>query len=114
MRVIRGCVFETNSSSTHSIIMCSKEEYNKWKNGETCLRPYRKERFVTKDKALKILSEYEVNINEDYDSVDEAFRDNGIYTYDSYFDDYFDSFCEEYITPSGDAIVAFGKYGYDG
>lgn len=114
MRVIRRCVFETNSSSTHSIVMCSKEEYDKWENGETCLIPYNKGRFITKNEALNILSEDEIDINK-YDSIDEAFSDNEIYTYDSYFDDYrLDSFYEEYMTPSGDTIVAFGKYGYDG
>lgn len=31
---IRMGVFETNSSSTHSMVICTKEEYEKWKNGE--------------------------------------------------------------------------------
>lgn len=34
MEQIRRNVFETNSSSTHSITMCPKEEFEKWKNGE--------------------------------------------------------------------------------
>ena len=33
-RQIRRGVFETNSSSTHSITMCSNKEYEKWENGE--------------------------------------------------------------------------------
>lgn len=33
-RQIRRGVFETNSSSTHSLTMCSEEEFEKWKNGE--------------------------------------------------------------------------------
>jgi hypothetical protein len=37
MRVIRRGVFETNSSSTHSITMCSIEEYEKWESGEVLL-----------------------------------------------------------------------------
>ena len=31
---IRRSIFETNSSSTHSITMVSGSEYDKWKNGE--------------------------------------------------------------------------------
>lgn len=31
---IRRYVFETNSSSVHSLTMCSGEEFKKWKNGE--------------------------------------------------------------------------------
>lgn len=34
MKIIRLGTFETNSSSTHSITMCMKEEYEKWKSGE--------------------------------------------------------------------------------
>ena len=33
-RQIRRGVFETNSSSVHSLTMCSGEEYKKWENGE--------------------------------------------------------------------------------
>ena len=33
-RQIRRGVFETNSSSTHSIVICSEEEYKKWVKGE--------------------------------------------------------------------------------
>ena len=34
MRQIRRNVFETNSSSTHSITMCMKSEFDKWVAGE--------------------------------------------------------------------------------
>ena len=34
MRQIRKNVFETNSSSTHSITMCMKSDYDKWVSGE--------------------------------------------------------------------------------
>lgn len=34
MKIIRCKVFETNSSSTHSLTICSDEEYTKWENGE--------------------------------------------------------------------------------
>ena len=33
-RQIRRNVFETNSSSTHSLTMCSEEEFEQWKKGE--------------------------------------------------------------------------------
>ena len=31
---IRKGLFETNSSSTHSLTMCTKEDYGKWEKGE--------------------------------------------------------------------------------
>lgn len=34
MKIIRRNTFETNSSSTHSITMCNKSDFDKWKNGE--------------------------------------------------------------------------------
>ena len=33
-RIVRAGVFETNSSSTHSLTMMSLDEFNKWKSGE--------------------------------------------------------------------------------
>lgn len=33
-RQVRKGVFETNSSSIHSITMCTKTDYVKWMNGE--------------------------------------------------------------------------------
>lgn len=33
-RQIRRGVFETNSSSVHSITMCSDSEFDRWENGE--------------------------------------------------------------------------------
>jgi hypothetical protein len=33
-RQVRLGVFETNSSMTHALTMCSDSEYSKWQNGE--------------------------------------------------------------------------------
>ena len=32
---VRKGLFETNSSSVHSLVLCSESEYEKWKNGES-------------------------------------------------------------------------------
>ena len=34
MRQVRRGLFETNSSSTHSLTVCSKDEYQRWKDGK--------------------------------------------------------------------------------
>lgn len=31
---VRSHIFETNSSSVHSLTMCTEEEFNKWKSGD--------------------------------------------------------------------------------
>jgi hypothetical protein len=33
MKINRYNIFETNSSSVHSLVMCSDKEYEDWKNG---------------------------------------------------------------------------------
>ena len=38
--VIRYGVFETNSSSSHSLCVCTKEEYEKFKKGDLVLDTY--------------------------------------------------------------------------
>ena len=40
MRIFRRGTFETNSSSTHSLVILSKEEYNAWRNDEIVLDIY--------------------------------------------------------------------------
>lgn len=57
MEIIRNRVFETNSSSTHSITMCMKSDYDKWKNGELYFLEC-KEKFVTKEERDEILRKY--------------------------------------------------------
>lgn len=92
-RTIRYGVFETNSSSTHSLCICTEDEYERWKNGELLFDSYREE--FTSEK---------------FDYWDEPNK-----TFDEYWDDeYLEPFEEEYVSPSGDRIVVFGKYGWDG
>ena len=45
-RQIRRGVYETNSSSTHSLTMCSEEEFEQWKNGELLFDKWGSEPFV--------------------------------------------------------------------
>lgn len=37
MKLIRNNIFETNSSSTHSLVIMSKDDYSKWQNHEVTL-----------------------------------------------------------------------------
>lgn len=113
-RQIRFNVFETNSSSTHSISMCPEEEYNKWINNELFLnqRYSPKKIFITKSEALEILEQ--LNPDYDEDDLEHALYDIDIYTHEKYFDnDYLCSFKETYTTQKGETIVAFGLYGSD-
>lgn len=95
---IRRNVFETNSSSTHSMTICTKNEYEQWKNGELLFDRYRDE--LVKPEDIKEKDDYRYQTYESYCEGDE--------------DCYLEGYCENYTTPSGDEIVIFGEYGYDG
>lgn len=51
---IRRGVFETNSSSVHSLTMCSNEEYDKWKKGEVLFWEW-DEKFATREEIIEEL-----------------------------------------------------------
>lgn len=101
MRQIRKNVFETNSSSTHSITMCMESDYDKWVAGELAWSRWNRE-------LVEITSEVKTSME----------NDEGDYlTYEQFYDwDYIDyeTFSSTYKTPNGDKIVSFGYYGYDG
>lgn len=135
-RQIRRGVFETNSSSTHSLTMCSEEEFEQWKNGKV-LFDEDGETFVkaselsNKDKEYAA-QEYEDNKDEyskDWPELSETAKERyytkyakendlineDAKTYDEWNNDYeLETFVDKYTTKSGDRVVAFGKYGYDG
>lgn len=115
-RQIRQGVFETNSSSVHSLTMCSAEEYQKWENGEVLFWMWKdkfgtKEEIITELKKKSWLSKYDWN-NEDI--VNDIFSDEGVQTCEEFFEnDWYETFEQRYTTPSGDEVVAFGYYGHD-
>lgn len=98
-RKIRRGVFETNSSSVHSITMCSSEEYGKWMNGEMVYDNYDG---VLVSKTDDVLEEIELN-DERYITVEQ---------YNDFYDGY-EQFEKSYTTSSGENVVAFGYYGQE-
>ncbi len=138
MKQIRNNVFETNSSSTHSFCICTEEQFEDWKRGN-CVYDYWNEKMVSTHvpdecdyEAAK--AEYEANksaYHKDWEDLpqntkDEYVRSSNAYkkrcganSYDfSTFTDWWDGelhhYEEHFVTPSGDKMVAFGQYGYDG
>lgn len=114
---IRKDLFETNSSSTHSLTMCPKEDYEKWKNGEVYFCSNGE--FYTKEEIIELSGDgyYNVDIehlkhlsNEDFDKYAKDYK---FYTLKNYNSDCLEYFYDEYTTKSGETIVVFGKYGWD-
>ena len=137
-RQIRYGVFETNSSSTHSMTICTKEEYDKWVKGELLFSRWGEEFANPEDNDTLTNAEKEV-VKEKYNNKKQRFwKDweelsneekeelyseeierkksyNDLVTYNEYFDDsYLEGYEKHYTTPKGEEIVIFGKYGYDG
>lgn len=115
-RQIRRGVFETNSSSIHSLTMCSGEEYKKWENEEVLFWKY-EDKFGTREEFIKELKKRSWFSGVNWDNKDEVnnvFSDEGIQTCEEFFDnEYYETFEQRYTTPNGDVVIAFGYYGHD-
>jgi hypothetical protein len=120
MESIRRGVFETNSSSTHSLTMCSESEFEKWKNGELLLNRWDRT-FIAKEEYIKKYEENKKKYFEKYpNDTEEDFEnyindDKEYYTYEEFWYDIdYETFKEKYTTEKGEKIVAFGYFGFDG
>ena len=130
MKQIRRNVFETNSSSVHSITMCLEDIYDKWVNDEvyfydsTYKLPEGRDKFFTWDDMLEFMRN-ELNVDEeDIKALIEAkendeseftsiLQDSDFYTADSYesYNEDCESYAEVFTTPLGERVVAFGYAG---
>ena len=100
MRQIRRNVFETNSSSTHSITMCMQSDYDKWKAGELVWSRW-------SDELVEITSKVKASMDAD---------DRAYLTYEQFNDwNYIDNetFVDKFTTPNNETVISFGYYGYD-
>ena len=140
---IRQGLFETNSSTTHTITMANKSEYDAWNKGEVLFNLY-EEKFLPVEQAIeeniKILSKSNDCEGEEFEKFVKAYREtksisdalsiiekppfdeSDIDWYELYLggDDYYERLCEyyetytkEFTTENGDTVVAFGYYGND-
>lgn len=76
MLLVRRGTFETNSSSTHSITMCSKSEFDKWKNGEIYFLE-EENRFVNNEERDLIIKELIIyqKLDIDYENKKVSYKD---------------------------------------
>ena len=142
MRQVRYGLFETNSSSTHSLIIANDKEYKQLLDGELFVSW--DGNFITREQVinslLKCATEYNYNndmlelLKEEFDIdvpaitreflkdlstdiLDALCREfiDGIESYGSYMgSEYLDNYEETYVSEHGDKIHIFGLYGRDG
>lgn len=102
---IRTGLFETNSSSVHSLVMVSENDYEKWKNGELVYDRMR-------DKLIPVTDEEYLEWKKENEEEDIDYYD--YLTFDE-FNDYdalsYETFSESFTTDNGDTVIAFGYYG---
>lgn len=124
MRTIRRNVFETNSSSSHSISISTETDWEAFKNGQRWV-DYRE--LLTFEEAVSRVEEY---YPEDAEKLRNAYAAEDMeavarimanYEFCSYkkWEELREDYGEEtysykFTTPSGDKMVAWGSYGYNG
>ena len=151
---VRRGVFETNSSSTHTLTICSKDDFDKWKHGEVFwlnndwykldtnkdfvtpkelkelaekYNEEQQERIDAGNKFAKVLDIDKVlNERPDYDSLEDSYWEDSYWDTERSrleactMDDWYarngdlETYSQSFTSPSGDEMVAFGAFGYDG
>lgn len=128
---IRKSVFETNSSSTHSLSVCDKTDFDKWVNGELIADLSRWDleliRFLTPEEAKKeafsrYQKEYDFSqqeMEDIYQQNKESFlKENHLFTFETYIQTVYQNLYEAETYRSemkigGQDVVIFGHYGRD-
>ena len=137
MYQIRQGVFETNSSSTHSMCICTEEEFENFKGNKAVwdtdnnkITPIdkiapayakRAKDFYQKTRSLFMkdwddLSE-EAQFKFIVSQFDQDYAGDWLFENKTFYEDWgtdLNRFEKHFTTPSGDKMVAFGEYGYDG
>lgn len=156
---IRRNVFETNSSSTHTLTICTQDEYEAFQRGELVLvsegwgdfnpdKYFGGKDFVSKEEVLERVKEVNKERKAKGEDEELLYEDDRFFTHvprvengdcKNYWDEHpqcceyeletcletddedyysyhgsFESYKTYFTTPSGDKMVAFGEYGYDG
>ena len=131
---VRNGVWETNSSSVHSLIMCNDDDFQKLFRGEYMIAGYGYKKGKYNDKFVstqevydyfkenfnnnKSRYEYEYGIsslddeNLDIDMI--LANDDIAYTLETYGGEEYEKFDDYFITDGGEKIWAFGYFGRDG
>lgn len=99
---IRQSLFETNSSSTHSLTMCTDSDFQKWKDGNLIFDYY-------DEVLIPVTDEIRKEIDEEGDT------EGRYYTYDDFNNGRleYETFEQEFKTPGGEKVIGFGYFGYD-
>lgn len=130
MKTIRQNVFETNSSSTHSMTIMDVYDYERWKKEEDSCYDENNRKIISLDQRTAMIKKDIIDYRKKYhpdklldfvtdDDVNDWLNDNYYdypLTYSEYINDYQSDLeidINHYTTQSNDKIVIICKYGYD-
>lgn len=117
----RNYIFETNSSSTHSMVLTTEDKMNRWEKGDLyytgdcwdipdAIKEYVDDEGFVEAKIVREAFKDEIDENED---LDYYLKDNyEIDSYDYWGEDY-EQDCFKYTSPSGDKLASRCYYGND-
>lgn len=126
MLKIRSNVFETNSSSVHSMVMCDDEEYKNLSEGKALITEEKE--IISIEEAYDLLVEesqewYNKELFEEMKTVDLNDPDIIValcdkyriaFTLEEYLNrEYYDFFDDSYTTKNDEIVHAFGYFGHD-
>lgn len=111
MLKIRQSVFETNSSSTHSLILCSDEDYKKLNNEELLIGGGN--RLISKEERDEMIQSILAE-HPEYDAEEVVKKYYLPMTLEQWSEDeYLDYGEDKFTTKSGEIVHAIYKYGSD-
>ena len=127
---IRHNVFETNSSSSHSLVVCTKDQYDKFKKLKLFYIDSSafEEKFLPVEEIIdKLFNMHKLDVDaheelknmlkeNDIEGIEDYLRDYYVYSFNTYGDADWaeENYYTEYKTPGGETISIFGYYGYSG
>lgn len=131
-KVIRKCVFETNSSMSHSLVVMTENQHKRWEEEKLYYYTYGwynifeklpedqrpvKNTLYTQEEALDFikLSGYEYKEEDENYSIDDFLSESNFYGYDRWHESEWEEYDEyTYTTPCGEKLIIETKCGRDG
>lgn len=116
-KVIRLETWETNSSSTHSLAICNQSQLDDWRAGRL-FYGINFGRLFTIEQIEENFEEFQKKCTnkewlETYTL--KQYMEEGYQSFDEWYEsEYLQTYIENHITPEGESIVCFGKFGFDG
>ena len=117
---VRQSVFETNSSSTHTITMCTEDQFTKWQKNEI-FWDNDAEELIDETEMLESIANScgQCSVDELLEAKEKSYQEYlkilagyDYYTRSSFIElNTYEHFSKKYTSPSGDIVYAFGWYG---